>query len=504
MLHYINKFFTVLLIGILFQSCTATKHVSEDQDSAAKPTLIVPDGVDSTIAATAFMLADSSFVEWVEEQEAEQLKEKGRLLKTESDSLWNALEIDQTDLDSTVITDSSAFITSFNNGAQQYIELQRVAAIQDPTIEDQVLYIALVDSAIFSFERALVLNPFDAQTRVILAQLYSINAGRLNQNDEFEKSIEILEKLSRIEKGDPIILGILAENYFLLNRYPESALNYRKAADLLLQTGMLSERYLLEQQYSPQDSVDLFTYYYYEGQSYLKLFDEYASKAAFTEAGKFAATQEYGEIIEGELRFIEWDEGNIKASYARDSLIQLVSLGDIKEALHGYEALLTTLRSQRAKDEIEWRTGLLNYELGNSEVAAKILFTLYNNTELHVNGLAVDSVYQQYVEDYGIITFNIGQEYLNQRERRLALTYFLQSGKVEWEFNARALLRVATLLQNNIDESLKYALLVEKEVEKLNKEEQKTLYQLFVNQYRRDGKMDMARRYYALWSQVQS
>lgn len=503
MRQFLYRIFIIALVGALLQSCASSKKVSNQELQSSEPVLFIPVGVDSAIASNAAILADSSFVEWESEQEAELLKEKGTLLKSESDSLWSALELDQSKKDSTALTDSTAFISSFNQGAQQFIELQRVAAIQEPTTEEQDLYATLVDSATFYFEKALVVNPFDAQTRVILAQLYSIKAGRLNQNEEFEKSIEILEKLSRLEKGDPIILAILAENYFLLNKFSESALNYRKAADLLLETGMLSEKYFLEQQYTDQDSVDLFTYHYYEGQSYLKLFDEFGSKDAFLEAQKYANTEDFKDIVEGELRFIDWDEGNIKASYARDSLIQLVSLGDLQGALVGFESLLMSLRSQRAKDEIEWRAALLNYEMGESEKAAGILFTLYNRIQLQENGFAADTSYQQYLEDYGIITFNIGQDYLNQRRRRLALTYFLQSGQIKWKANARALLRVATLLQNNIEESLKYAILVENELQKLNIDEQKTLYQFLVNQYRRNGNMDLARRYYTLWSQLQ-
>lgn len=497
------RFFSLLFaIGLLIQACASSNGIIVNPTPVEDNGLTIPSGVDSSIAEMANLLADSSFVSWEDETTSDALKSEGTTFRSQSDSLWAILELAQDTADLVMNIDSTQFISAFNEGAEYYIELQRISSLANPGSEQIALYASLVDQAILSFEKALTFNPFDAQTRVLLAQLYSVKAGRLNQEENFEKSIALLEKLSRLEKGDHVIFGVLAENYFVLNRYEESALNYRKAANVLLESGKLTELYYREGTYTLQDSVDVFTYFYYEGQSYLQRLDEIKSKEAFVKGYEFASSEEYKEIIQGEITFIDWDSGNIRASFARDSLMKLSNAGQPSNALEGYRELVPTLRSQRATDEIDWRIAILEYELGNTLLSAELLQTLNARIELQGDGSAKDSTYQQYLEDYGIITFNIGQENLNQRKRRLALTYLLQSGEIHWEYRGRAWLRVANLLQNNIPESLKYAHMAEEEFQNLEPDEQKSLLELFINLYRRNGDMNKAREYYAKWIEL--
>jgi len=389
------RFIPVFLLLLFWvQACSSTKDITVEPVSVPESILLVPSGVDSSIAWMANGLADSAFVSWDNEVISDQLKVEGTASRAQSDSLWALLEMRKDTSDIVLNVDSTQFISSFNEGAESFIEMQKISSESDPSDEEITRYAFLLDQAIGFFEKALTFNPFDAQTRVLLAQLYSVKAGRLNQADEFEKSITILEKLSRLEKGDHVIFGVLAENYYVLGQYGSAAENYKKAAEVLTETAKLTENYFDEGSKTIQDSLNLFTYYYYEGQSHLQLFDEFKSREAFLNGNRYASTEEYRDIIEGELNFIDWDEGNIKASFARDSLLKLVNAGQPSNAMKGYRDLLLTLRSKRATDEIDWRIAILEYELGNTEKSAELFKILYDRIDLEASGMAADSTYQ--------------------------------------------------------------------------------------------------------------
>jgi len=223
---------------------------------------------------------------------------------------------------------------------------------------------------------------------------------------------------------------------------------------------------------------------------------------AFKLARELAPTEEDEEFAEAEIDFINWDDGNIKASFARDSVVTLVNSGRLSEAEIGFKELKRSLQTQNARDEIDWRLAVVEYELEKDETAADRLMQLVNRTPTQENGMPADSTYNQYFSDYGLICFNIGQRHLRERDRRTALKYFRQSTKVKGQYSARANLQIADLLKNNIPEAIRHAQEAEEEINLLNENDTKALYSLLTDLYRRDGNLNQARYYRQLWSEL--
>ena len=98
---------------------------------------------------------------------------------------------------------------------------------------------------------------------------------------------------------------------------------------------------------------------------------------------------------------------------------------------------------------------------------------------------------------YGTLCYNLASENLKEkRDKRTALTYYMQSAQIAWENQARAYFEVARILQNNTTEAIKYAELGL--ASNPSAEDQKSLYALLVSLNRRAGNQSEARRYFSL------
>ena len=488
-----------ILIALLAFACSPTRTAVDTK--AEDEALTVPAGVDSLTAAEAKKLADESFVSMDEELRAERLKEQAQAYRAESDTLWHYLELEHADEHDVSDRDNLEAIEAFNEAAEYVRDIDALQRRDD--IEDNQMlreYSRLVDQAINSFEEALRLNPFDSEVRLWLGQLYGIKASRLNEQQEHEKAIDVLEKLVRLEKGEHVVYYALAENYFSLENYKVAAENFERAIRTLQDVVTLSDHYAEHGAMSRRDSTNLFIYTYYKGVSHLHLYDTPTAMAVFDEAMTLAQTEEDKETVQSEIDFINWDSGNIRASLEREYIInELVNQGRLEEAEQRFAELKGTLRSRTARDEIDWRLGVVEYQNGKEEQAAERLLQLVKRSETNSRGLPVDPDHMRYFNDYGLICFNLGQSNLNERDRRNALKYFMQSSKINWRNRARANLQIANILSNNVEESIRYANLAEEESNTLNDQDRLALYSLLTDLHRRNGDMDEARRYHQIW-----
>ncbi|MDI6401633.1 hypothetical protein QLX67_06475 [Balneolaceae bacterium ANBcel3] len=499
-IHY----YLIMLLFISSACATSSSYgtlADVDEKVPDERELMIPAGVDSLTAQESRQLADSSFVAYQKEQEAQLLIRQANAYRAESDTLWHYLSLESAD-EKEEYADDPAFIESFNEGAEKFTEARSIAQQSDVSEQDILRYEQLVDNAIQSFEEALVLNPFDTQTRLILGQLYGVKASRLNNIAEHKKAIDVLEKLIRIEKGEHVVYASLAENYFRVNSYEKAAKHFRNAREALKNTALLTEDYYEYGGLSPQDSLNTFLYSYYTGEAFINLFDADHAIKEFETALNYTSSESDIEATNSQIEFINWDDGNILGSMRRDSLITLASNGKMEEAESGFKDLLTSLKTISARDEIDWRLGVVQYQLGKQEVAVERLLQLVQRTETDLNDVPVDTLYNRYFDDFGTIAYNFGIQLLNQNERSLALKYFNQSTKVSWQHRARSYLQIANLISNNIKESIRFAQLAEKEVDSLSDQDKKALYELLADLHRRNRNIEVAQHYFQLWREI--
>ncbi len=493
----------IVVLAVLFSACaTSSSYTTLDTRSDDSPReLLIPAGVDSITAAESRDIADASFVSYQREQEAEILKRRANSYRAESDTLWYYLSLEVSE-SITDLEDDPEFIDSFNEGAELFAAARTIKQQPEISQEDINNYAALVSSAINAFEEALVLNPFDVQTRLVLGQLYGVKASRLNQQEDHRKAIDILEKLVRLERGEHLIYSLLAENYYQVNNYDLAAENFNLAVETLKQSAKLTEEYYETGGYSPQDSLNIFLYTYYAGESYINLLDSERALEAFDNARTFSTSDDDIDIINSQIEFINWDDGNILGSMRRDSLALLAANGHLQEAESGFSELINNLKTNRAFDEIDWRLGVVQYQIGNQDEAANRLLNLVQRTEVLEDGSPVDSLYSRYFRDFGTITYNMGIEHRRNNERNLALKYLNQSTKVNWENRGRSYLQIADLLSNNLSEAIRFAELAEAEIDSLEESEIKSLYELLADLHRRSRNPDLAQHYFQLWREI--
>jgi len=495
--------YIIISLFIISGCATPSSYTALNQsgtiNSNMQSELFIPVGVDSSIAAESEALALESFVPVSEEIRAKDNYNKAVELRVMSDTLWYYLTLDPS-RHTVSEEDSINAIKTFNQGAEFILQM---TALNSNTIipQDEIdrRHRDYVDQAIGLLEEAITLNPFDVDTRYYLAQLYAIKARRLTDSGDHQLAVEVLEKLSRTEKGDHQIFSSLADNYFELEDYELSALNFAKAREILIETGKFTDIYAVTNSYDPDDISILFLYAFYEGESYTRNKDSASALRIFEEAREYASTEEEQKAIDSWIQFINWDDGNIVSSFERDVVIELDLAGDSEAAERGYTQLVGKLSSQTAIDEIEWRLSVVQYTLGKSDLAVDRLMKLVARTPMDENRKALEENYIRYFNDYGLICYNLGQEYIRQQDRATALKYFRQSSTVAWSNRAKANFEIANIIVNNVPDAIRFAEQAESELQQLNPEEQKALYSILNSLHRRLGDMNRAATYYEKW-----
>ncbi len=488
----------LLVTGVLIcAGCGGSRSSLSNRNagaSFASRTVFVPAGVDTSVAVLADSLSQETFVPFEQEEQARLLAEDALRMVQQSDSLWKILEMTRDDGYTVSREDSIQSIESFNEAAVAY---QEAAQLQggDPQAL-MARQVELLDLAQLKFEEAVTYNPFDEQARALLARVYLLQYNRLKREGAVDKSIEILERLTRVEKGRHEFFSELGSAYYSRENWEMAAVNYVKAETALLEARATDVNAANPGTLSPEDSSALFNYAYYHGESSAFMYDAPTAMAAFERARSYASSPAELEVVDGVVEWIQWDGGNIQASEKRDE-IALLEAQDLQAAESAYGALLPTLSTQPARDEINWKLALVEANLGKTESAVVRLKHLVDRAPKRTDGTPEDPQYSRYFDAYGTLCYNLASENLReQRDKRSALTYYLQSASIAWENRARAYLEAAKILQNNTPEAIAYAV---KGLEASPTEDDlKSLYALLVSLHRRAGNQNEARRYFNL------
>lgn len=495
-----QRLFSVIFAGLLLIACGSSgpttspspSSTTSQGPSVSKSTVYVPPGVDSSTAERADSLADSSFVSLQKQEKAAARSKKGQTLVQISDSLWKYLEMgnDTTQIDSVGQEKRAAAVKAFNRGAKSLTEWQKVRTSEElDSAKAATMQARLLNEAQAAFEEAIQLNPYDQATRSRLGQIYELQAERLGREEAYGKAIKAYEKLTRLRRDSYSPFLNLANSYYQTDQYTEAAENYREARDTYLESVELS----IEEE-AEVDSSLVFNIALAEGEALRYARDAEPALEAYRIAARYARTDEQVRTAESWTEWINWDDGNIAASFARDSLQSLAGRGEFAAAAEGFRALKPRLQTQFARDEIDWRLAQAEYQSGQQDQAAKRLQALVERSETTSAGSPADSTYQRYFDTYGTICLNLGREKRDENIRT-ALKYFEQAAEVPWERRALAELEAGKLLRNNVETSIEYLERAADDDEALEMEDRLELYRTLVNQYRRLGHREEAEKY---------
>lgn len=497
-----NKLISFSLLGlIIFTACAGNLSTSKRKASR----LMVPAGVDSSVAARADSMADDLFVSIDREQRAETHKRIAKKSSAKSDTLWKYLANELDPSFRVSGQDSVASIAAFNAGAKNLQALAQLESSDQKESQPSAYKIEmqkLLEEARANFERALVLNPFDLETKSWLAQVYQSLAVRFLDDRNHKQAVDILENLVRLEKGEHSLFARLGESYYALKDWEAAHDNFALAESVLLESAGLD----FEMQDSPQPAIDnaaLFYYVYYQGDTEIKLRDAQRGIQNLQRALTYASNDKERADIQSYIEWINWDDGNVQAVELRDQYLALQEQGKHNEAARGFLKLIPELRTRRAIDEIVWRLAALEFQfLDRKNEGIDRLKHVVQLAEKNASGAPVDSTYKKYFNSYGIMCHNLGLENYN-KNRKFAFAYFQQAVAVDWENRPKSYLELAKLSRNNpkmVMENCRQALSAPGQ---LDQNEQMQAYQLMVEALKRTGQFDQARTYYAEWVNLQ-
>jgi len=464
---------------------------------------MIPAGVDSLVAARADSIADRLFVSIGRERRSETYKSIGKNQSSKSDTLWKYFSDElKGEIEVTGERETQS-VEAFNKGAVHLQELSQINQNAED-LQTKVKVGRLLQDAQTSFERAVVLNPFDLETRSWLARVYQTQAVRFLDDANHEKATTTLEKLVRIEKGEHTLFARLAETYYALENWQEAHLNFNNAEMAL--SGASGMDFSEEAAFSETavDTSTLFYYVYYQGDAQIKMHDAENGLANLNRALGYASTDRERSDIDTYIAWINWDDGNTKAVEARDKYLAMEQSGEYREAALGFLQLIPNLKTVRAKDEILWRLGALEFQfLERQEQGIERIKQIVSNAGKTASGAPIDTSYQRYFDSYGVMCHNLGLENF-KKNRKVAFMYFQQATQVFWESRAKSYLEIAKMSRNNPNSAITACRAALTQPEQLDVNEQMSVYQLLVEAFKRRGKFNEARQYYAKWMELRN
>ncbi len=501
----LNQVKQILLLSmavfVIFSGCSSGRFGVAKRRSGR---LVVPAGVDSTVAMRADTLANDLFVSLLREQRSDRLKSAAKNKTSQSDTLWKYLSNDFGPEFEVSQQNKARAVEAFNKGA---VSLQKLSQLDQGT-QDALTKIKIEEylkAAQMDFENAIVFNPFDLETRSWLARVYQSLAARFLDDKNHKKAVNVLENLLRIERGEHALFARLAETYYAIENWPAAHHGFQMAESVMRGAAGLdfSEEAVYGAE-APLDTAALFYYAYYQGDTEIKMHKAEKGLISLNRALKYAASEKERSDVLSYIDWIDWDDGNTRAVEKRDEYLALIDAGEYNKAAKGFLQLMPNLRTRRAADEVRWRLAVLEFQhLQRQNKGIDRLKDVIKFAAKDAAGAAVDTSYQRYFDSYGVMCHNLGLENI-RKNRRFAFMYFQQAVAIQWENRAKSYLEIGKMSRNNPDVVIKNCESVLKQPDQLDSREQMQTYQLLVEALKRRGKFNEARRYYAAWMQLRN
>jgi pentatricopeptide repeat protein len=245
------------------------------------------------------------------------------------------------------------------------------------------------------------------------------------------------------------------------------------------------------------DTTYRFLSVYFQAQAAIKLLQAEPALHKLQHAKALTHNPEYLAIIESNVKWIRWDDGNIYGSIMKDSASALANRGEFDRAGKIYAELIQrTLKTKRAKDEMSWTYAAIEYKnLNRKASAVSRLYEVIQTIPKNAGGTPLDAGYKDYFEAYGTMCYNMGIDTLRS-DRKLAYTYFSQAAEIDWSGRGKSYMFMADLSRANPQLLIANGEKAMALSAQLAPDELQNLYKLLVDGYRRAGQVDKARNYF--------
>lgn len=475
-----------IFIGILLVYLTGCASSGRKQARRVK----IPPGLDSTTVVNSLEVAKTSFVSTQQEKEASELANAGKKELDKVDAFWVYLEQDVKKNSSLTDAEKQIFDREFNLGAQfldRFKKLSNNGANEKKALEA----LGFCQQAQQHLEKAVQINPFDKNARVLLAVTYYNLQHMFGLDRNFEKSIEILERLTRIEKGEHELFRLLGESYLAQKNHEKALHNFQKAQTVMLKTSFDAQ----------PDTSMLFYYMYAQGDAYARMFDAPRAVKAFQVAERFARTEQEKSDLENYVKWINWDGGNIRASDLWDKILTLEDTKEYDKMAKACEQLVPILKTKKAKMSVLHKLAVVEFEILDQKAQAvekmKHVYDILTIGEISLTKEEVKPV----LNSYGAMLYRLGIDAREKQEKKLALAYFTKAASFEWDQAAKVYIELVTLLWNDPEKAIFYGKKALANNNGLSPDESNELLSLMVRAHKSAGLYDEARVYYKKWKQ---
>ncbi|MCI0697239.1 hypothetical protein L0337_35205 [candidate division KSB1 bacterium] len=449
----------------------------------------VPPGLDSTTVVRAVQMADSNFVASQNEQTAAQHSQEGKEKLDQFDQFWAVLEKENKNRGAMSAAEKASFQREFNLGAASLSEWKKLSKNgADEKAGREALSLCLESQA--HLEEALRLNPFDKNTRVLIAVVYYNLQHIFGKSKNYEKAIQILERLTRLEKGEHNLYRLLGENYLALRQYDPAMANFRKAQEVMLKTSFVTQ----------PDTSMLYYYAYVQGDIYARTYDTEKALLAFKEAERFARAAQEKTDIKNYIRWINWDGGNLRAAEAWDMVLALEASKDYPRTAMACSRVLSLLKTENASLEVMHKLSVVEFEfLGKKEQAVERMRLVFESIPMQAGGTPIDSSRQAFLDSYGAMLFRLGIEAKDRGQKKLGLAYQTKATSFRWNQDARACREMMTLVWNTPETAIIYGKRALAHRTGLSEREMCELSSLISRACKSAGRFDDARIYFEQW-----
>jgi len=453
----------------------------------------IPPGLDKATVIKASEVANNNFVSAPREREAERLVKRGKKKLNRVDEFWAYLEQRVKRKSTMTNSEQVQFSREYAKGENSLVRWKEISknGVEQKRTQEALEYCLQAQQHL---EQAIRINPFDRNARTLLALAYYNLQHIFGLQNNFQKAVEILERLTRIEKGEHELFRLLAENYLALKNYEKTLLNLKKAQLVLIKTGFDA----------PPDSSALFYYLYTQGDVYAQRYDGARSMKVFRAASAFARTAQEKEDVENYLKWIKWDGGNVRASEQWDKIIELETSKNYQKMAAGCSKLLPHLKTQKARFDVLHKLAVVEFEfLGRKSKAVERMRQVYEiiaNQNIKTN----DNEFQPFLDTYGAMLYRLGIEAATEQDKKLSLAYFTKAASFQWDQIAKSYVELITLLWNNPEQSILYGKKALANSSGLSAKESCELLSLMVRAHKSAGLYDEARGYFNKWKQCRS
>ena len=509
---------TYILQGKLYYDLKQWQEAYKNFDSAYqmvnKP--LHPIGIDPMYAAEKDSIASKLFIANERQLMGDVRSEEARELVALSDSLWDFYEWAN---DSTQNMDISFFDSLMARkwmdraialvsakGREIKKRLKKIKKRKyELRVEDLAFMIKeVMKAAEAKFLEAKRLSPFNLVIRINLIQLiYQSMGDRFKDLSNYQKAIDEMEHLLWVTKDRTGYYFLLGDYYRELKNWDKAYENYKQAENVLCKTALLSDRIKEPEQYfdspetAPVDTLNLYMYTIRQAESRRRAYLGKEALELYQKALTMVPNEEHKENVEYEIKWINWDDGNIRASEVRDSASVFFERQEFSETKSTYLKLLGMLWTQRTRDEINWRIALIDFDrLDNQADGISRMRQVYDSIPKDSAAMAENPLINRYLQDYGMMCFVLGQRYFNDKDKLRAYVYFTQAAQIPWFGRPKAYLYLADLSRYDPRETIRLCELALSERENLTTSEMRTAATLLSESYTKEAEFKLAKEWH--------